>query len=109
MTTPETDPPTPPECAAALALLHRRLDGEAVILPVDVAGHVAGCGDCRERFAAAGLLSAAPVPPVPAELAERIVAAALADARRHRFMRRAPFALTAVAAAVALAVWLGRP
>src|SRR5688572_2163558 len=98
MTADEPDPPTPPECAAALALLHRRLDGEAVILPVDVAGHVAGCGDCRARFAAAGLVGTAPVPPVPADLADRIVAAVLADARRRRLIRRAPFALVAAAA-----------
>jgi hypothetical protein len=109
MTAHEPDPPTPPECAAAVVLLHRRLDGEAVILPVDVAGHVAGCVHCRERFAAAGRLSAASVPPVPADLADRILAAVLADARRRRLMRRAPFALAAVAAVIAVAVWLGRP
>src|SRR6478672_4625369 len=97
--------PTPPECGPALELLHRRLDGDAVILPVAVAAHVAACPDCRERFAAARLLSAAPVPPVPADLADRIVAAVLADARRHRLLWRVPVAVGALAAAVALAVW----
>src|SRR5436190_23986040 len=98
------EPPTPPECSPALDLLHRRLDGESVILPVDVAAHVAACPDCRERFAAARLVSAAPIPPVPAELTDRVVAAVLADARRRRLMWRVPAAVGALAAAVGLAV-----
>jgi hypothetical protein len=109
MTSPDDSLPTPAECALALALLHRRLDGEAVILPVDAAAHVAGCQDCGERFAAAARLSAAPVPPAPADLTERIVAAVRRDARRRRVMRRLPVALVGLAAAVAVAVWLVRP
>jgi hypothetical protein len=100
------EPPTPLECAAALDLLQRRLDGEAVILPVDIAAHVGGCTDCRERFAVAQHLSTAPAPPVPADLANRIVQAVVRDGRRRRLAR---WSVVGVAAAVAVGVWLARP
>jgi hypothetical protein len=100
--------PIAPECGPAIDLLQRRLDGDAVILPVDVTVHVASCQTCRERFAAASVLAATPVPPVPSELTERIVAKVLSEGRRRRLLRW-PVAVAAVAAAVALAVWLGWP
>jgi len=112
MTAPDPDPAIPPECATTLDLLQRRLDGESVETPADVAAHAAGCRDCRERFSASRLLAAAPAPhepPVPNMLTERIVVGVLADARRRRRLRRWSLGAVGVAAAVTLAVWLARP
>jgi hypothetical protein len=106
----------PPECAAALEVLHRWLDGEAVGIPPEVAGHTALCMECGGRFAASGQLSIAlvkvRVPPAPVGLADRIVAEALADfprQRRARQMWRLSYAGLAVAAALLLAIWLTQP
>jgi predicted anti-sigma-YlaC factor YlaD len=103
----------PTECAAALAVLHRRLDGDAVDVPPAVAAHVAGCADCRGRFAAAGRLAAAleasVLPTPPRLLTERIIAAAIADGRRRARLRHWPLAAAALAAAVLLALGLSRP
>src|SRR5437868_6724994 len=102
----------PPECAVALDMLHRRLDGDIVDVPSAVAAHVAGCPDCRGRFASTGRLVAALAGSesvsVPALVTERIVADVLADARRRRRLRHCPAAAGGLAAAVGLAVWLSR-
>ncbi|HEY1380461.1 MAG TPA: hypothetical protein VGF55_26910 [Gemmataceae bacterium] len=106
------DLPPPPECAAALDVLHRRLDGETVDLPPAVAAHVAACPDCRGRFAAIDRLTAAltgtQLPPVRPLLTERIVAGALADGRRRQRLRRLPLAVAGLAAAALAAIWLSR-
>jgi predicted anti-sigma-YlaC factor YlaD len=103
-------------CPEAQAWLQRRLDGEAA----DGAGleaHLAACPACREAHAAAQVLldglrrRVVPVP--PADLAQRIVSAALVDRARRQTRRRLLYGagLTAagLAAAVLLAVWMAPP
>jgi hypothetical protein len=107
------DLPLKPECAAALDVLNRWLDRETLAVPPDVANHVAACPDCGGRFAASGQLSAALAgddsAPVPPDLTERIVADVLFDFRRRRRSRVLSIAGAALAAGVALAIWLTRP
>jgi hypothetical protein len=105
-----------PECASAVDVLHRWLDGEAPGVSPEVAAHAALCPECGGRFAAMGQLSAglirvAAPTPVPAGLADRIVVNVLADFRRRKTARRRTVWLAgaALAAAVLAAVWLIRP
>ena len=99
-----------PACAEALDVLQRRLDGDVVAAPPAVVAHIAGCADCRGRFAAVGSLFTAlastelAVSPL---MTERIVAGAIADVRRSRRVRRWSFAV-GVAAGVMGALWLTR-
>jgi len=114
MSARESDLPNlpPPECAAALDALQRRLDGEVVALPPAVAIHVAGCPDCRGRLAAIDRLTGALDRAdsfVPALLTERIVAGAIADMRRRRRVRRWALSGVGIAAGVVAAFWLIRP
>jgi hypothetical protein len=108
---PDTPDPTPAACAAALAFLQRRLDGDPAVPPPAVATHLAECADCRERFRAATALEAALArldrPGPPALLTERLVSRVRAHARRRR--RWFWTAGATLAASVALAVWLARP
>src|SRR5690348_18387120 len=93
MTPARPDPPdvSPPACAAALALLQRRLDGESADTPPEVAAHLAGCADCRGRFRAADALATAlarRAAPAPSPLfTERLVARVQQDYRRRRLWR----------------------
>jgi hypothetical protein len=100
-----------PACAAALDLLHLRLDGETVAMPPGVAAHIVGCADCQGRFAAVGPLVVAlartdlPVAPL---FTERLVTGAMADVRRRRRARRWSFAV-GLAAGLMAALWFTRP
>jgi hypothetical protein len=109
---PDNRDPLQPECAAALDVLQRRLDGEIVAAPPAVAAHVAACADCRGRFAAIGPLLAAldgSEPQMRPLLTQQIVAGVLADIRRRRQVRRLSFAAAGLAAGVAFTLWLARP
>src|SRR3954463_10139901 len=123
MSAREPDPldAPPPACAAALDVLHRRLDGETVELSPAVAAHVAACPDCRGRLAAADRLAAAPAaagpPPGAPPLTERsgpprrpggIAAGVRAAAPRRQRLRRWPLAVAGLAASALAAVWLSR-
>jgi anti-sigma factor RsiW len=101
--------------------LEAYLDGELPVRPtLEVAEHLASCSACaareeRARALRAHLRVTAPRPEVPFALRERIGAALdLADRRtlrgRQALVRRPVWLATAAAAAaVLLAVWLGRP
>jgi hypothetical protein len=104
----------PPECTAALVVLHRWLDGEPVSIPPDVAAHTVICPECGGRFAAMGQLSGGLIKTVTSapsgRLTDKIVNAVLADHRRRRLARRRQWlAAAALAAAVLAALWLVRP
>lgn len=101
--------------------LEAYLDGElSVRATLEVAEHLASCATCasreeRARAVQAHLRVTAPRPEVPPALRERITAALdLADRRALRSgqtlaSRPVWLATAAAAAAVLLAVWLGRP
>jgi anti-sigma factor RsiW len=94
-------------CPDCHDLLQRWLDGEALPERTALNQHLAGCTECRERFAAARRLRAGlgalPRPEAPPQLAGRTVARVLAD-RRGRLRRRRLWAGVALAASVLLAV-----
>jgi hypothetical protein len=104
----------PPACRPTVERLQGVLDGDLPSAALDADPHAAACAACRERVAAARLLAsvlAAPAEatPAPPGLTDRILEAVRAD--RRAGARRA-FALAgglAVAAAVALVVWLRWP
>ena len=109
----EPDELVPPECRPTVDRLQRVLDGDLSADVLDADPHRAACPACRERVAAARLLVsvlAKPADAAPPGLADRILEGVRAD-RRARSRRRA-FAVAgglAVAAAVALVVWLRWP
>jgi hypothetical protein len=93
-----------------LDFLQRRLDGGGAMPPV-VEAHLTACADCRARFRAAQVLDTALArlaPPAPPALfTERLVAGVQDDYRRRRLWRWQTAG--ALAACVALAVWLSWP
>jgi hypothetical protein len=106
------DLPTTPECAAALDVLHRWLDREAIAVPPEVAAHVLVCPECGGRFAASGQFAIALIgteTPPPTELADRIVVAVVADGRRRQRQRRWSLAGAGLAAGILAAIWYTRP
>jgi predicted anti-sigma-YlaC factor YlaD len=99
-------------CREFHELLHRRLDGEAITDPSDLAAHLAACGECRSldatvrRFETRGQWLRLPLP--PADLSERIVRKVLAQ-RRRRLRVRAGLAMAAcLLAAILLGVWINQ-
>jgi hypothetical protein len=110
---PELDDadPVAPACRPTTDRIQRVLDGEAAE-GLDADPHSAVCPICRERIRAARLFLAAVAerPAVRAGLTDSILATVRAD-RRARLRRRVFAAVggLAVAATVALVVWLNRP
>src|SRR4051794_23123516 len=97
-------------CRDCEEYLQRLLDGDAAPPPADVQDHLAACGACRQRHAAALQLlrglSLLPTPlPLPG-LADRITARVLVE-RRVRLARRRRWPAVAAAAALLLAPFLG--
>jgi len=92
--------------------MQQHLDGAELPDRAALEAHLAGCPDCREWFVAAQRLveslRALPIPPEPADLADRVVKAVLAQRRRMR-LRRWLAAGAAVAAAFLLAALIGFP
>jgi hypothetical protein len=106
--------PLPPACRATADRLNRVLDGEWEATSLDADRHPAACAACRERVAAARLILSVLATPEPVAappgLTDRIVSAVRADRRSRARRRVLAFAGgLAAAAAVVLAVWLGRP
>jgi hypothetical protein len=105
----------PPACRPTVDRLQGVLDGDYHATALEADPHLVACAACRQRVAAARLLVsmlAAPTESRPASprLADRILDA-VRDDRRARSRRRV-FAAAgglAVAAAVALVVWLRWP
>lgn len=92
-------------CELATAFLQRKLDGETIELPSDVAEHCRSCTVCRERFLLAErLLGYAVSPPqVPLPLSMKFVIEADRTIRRRLLLRRVGIASSALAAGLLLA------
>lgn len=112
MTPPEPDDLVPPACRPTTDRLQAVLDGDARAAALDADPHAVACPACRDRVRAAfvllGALPATPRTTVRVDLADTIVAAVRADAR-SRFRRRVLTGVCALAASVALVVWLRWP
>jgi predicted anti-sigma-YlaC factor YlaD len=98
-------------CPDCLDRLQQQLDGAATPDRDLLDAHLAGCRDCRERFAAAQRLAEGlrtlPPPAPPAALADRIVAAVLRQRRARQRLRRWLLAGAAAAAALLAATLAG--
>ncbi len=112
---PEHEVSVPPACRATTDRIQRTLDGELAVDRWPLDAHIGECGDCRERIHAMRLLLAAlavPRPPitVPAGLSKSILASVHSDRRdRARVRMLARVGSFALAASVALVVWLNVP
>jgi hypothetical protein len=110
------DGSTPPACAPTLERLQLVLDRDLPAAALDADAHAVACPACRERIAAARLLiselACPTAPAVPAGMTETVLAVVRED--RFARLRRRSYALAAgsvaaVAASVAVIVWLTGP
>jgi anti-sigma factor RsiW len=108
----KTEGIVPPACVPTVERLQLVLDGEALIDAIDADPHLAACAACRERVAAARLVSTVLASrsdrTVPGHLTDTILAA-VSEARTAT-IRRKSFAISggvalALAASVLLLVW----
>jgi hypothetical protein len=104
-----TTEPARPGCEPAQAALQRLLDGDPGWDGPEAAAHRAGCVACREELVLARQMAGVLRPAAaPAELAGRVLGAAVASRRRRRVLRYAGVA-GALAASVLLAVVTVQP
>jgi len=114
MNTPTPHSETHPECAAVLATWQASLDGELVDSTL-IERHIAQCPHCRTLVQAIEkmrrAITQAPTIVVPGDMATRLTSQVLFDRRHRQSTRRVTrtvLGVCAAAAAVFLAVWLGR-
>jgi hypothetical protein len=111
---PDTpDTPLPPACRATVDRLQQVLDGELEASALEADPHPAACPACRGRIAAARLILSALAHPAPVALPPGMTDAIVSAVAENRYarIRRRSYAvsvgvLAALAASVALVVWL---